>query len=59
MPIWVSVVIPRFCGNCKYLTSTEKEQTNKKEQHFCLKYKKQIKHNGYYPELPRLDECDL
>ena len=55
----ISVVIPRFCGNCEYLTPTEKEQTNSNEIHWCTKYNKQVKHNGYHPELPRLDKCNL
>lgn len=34
------------CNNCKHLNITEREQTNKKENHICLKYNKRVFHNA-------------
>lgn len=33
------------CNNCKHISLTEEEQTDKKEHHICLKYKIRIFHN--------------
>ena len=49
--------ITLFCGNCKHLTPTESEQSEKKEPHWCKKYNEQVKHNGHHPMLPRLEQC--
>lgn len=35
------------CNKCKHLNITEKEQTDKKEVHICLKYNKRVFHNSY------------
>lgn len=35
------------CNKCKNLNITEEEQTDKKKNHICLKYKTRIYHNSY------------
>ena len=35
------------CNNCKHLNVTEKQQTDKKEHHICLKYNKRVFHDSY------------
>ena len=35
------------CNNCKYLNITEKEQTDKKENHICLKYNQKVFHTSF------------
>lgn len=46
-----------FCGHCMYLSLTEEEQTDKKEDHFCRLFHKRVLHFDKHPLLPRLDEC--
>lgn len=46
-----------FCGHCMYLSLTEEEQTDKKEDHFCKLFHKRVLHFDKHPLLPRLDEC--
>jgi hypothetical protein len=49
---------PEFCKReCRYLNVTEAEQKDKKIAHFCRKYKRVVKHNGYEPYLVKLTEC--
>ena len=35
------------CNKCKNLNITEKEQTDEKENHVCLKYNARVFHNSY------------
>lgn len=35
------------CNDCRHLNITEKEQTDNKENHICLKYNKRVFHNSY------------
>ena len=47
------------CNNCKNLNITEKEQTDKKEEHICLKYNIRVLHHNLFGEKPneRLYPC--
>lgn len=47
------------CNKCKNLNITEKEQTNKKEDHMCLKYNRRVLHNNFRGKEPteRLYPC--
>ncbi len=53
-------VTPRFCGECPFLSITEREQNGKKPKppHVCKKYKEQVRRNGYHRDLPVLEQCD-
>jgi hypothetical protein len=52
-----------FCRkNCKWLEPTEKRQDELKRMgrilnHRCMKYLKFVKHEGFHPDLVKLDEC--
>lgn len=50
----------KYCNdNCKYLSITEARQNLKKVKlpHYCLKFKKQVKHKNQHPLLLKLKEC--
>ena len=38
------------CNKCKHLNITEKEQTDKKEDHICLKYGRRVLHHNFFGE---------
>lgn len=47
-----------FCNfDCPYLDPKEDEQTNKKEQHYCKKYKSKLFHFDAHPNIYKLKEC--
>lgn len=46
------------CDECKWIEPKEKDQTNDKEPHICLKYNKRVYHNGNHPYIKPLEECD-
>jgi len=46
-----------FCGNCGHLNPTERNQTNKKEKHICVKYNQQVYHDMAHPHIIRLFDC--
>ncbi len=46
-----------YCGNCRNLSVTELEQTDKKEPHICLRYNKRVYHYTEHPNIVRLDIC--
>jgi len=47
----------QYCDDCLYLNPDERSQTRKKEEHFCLLFKKQVKHSGMHPHIRRIREC--
>lgn len=47
----------KYCGECKYLSVTEKQQNTRGGSHGCLIFDKQIRHGGEHPLLPRLPQC--
>lgn len=51
------------CNDCKNINITEEEQTNKKENHICLKYKKRLFHRScviknYHKFIYPCEECN-
>ncbi len=46
-----------FCGECKYLNPTEREQSIKKEYHICQKYKVRLYHREFHPEILKCSAC--
>jgi len=49
-------ILPRFCGECRYLHPKEKLQ-KPGEPHICGKYKRVLLHAGWHPNIPVLTEC--
>lgn len=58
----------RFCGDCEYLSYTEKEQRvqeeiiGKKPDHYCYKYERKLYHiddkgRDYEPKILKCGEC--
>lgn len=48
----------RLCPiDCPFLQPKEYSQTKRKEQHYCEKFNKRVRHFGYHPHLIRLEEC--
>jgi len=49
-----------FCPeDCPYLDPWEEDQTKNKEDHWCLKFNKRVRHYSYHPYLVVLDECEI
>jgi hypothetical protein len=48
---------PYYCEECVFLSPKEHEHVNKKERHYCSKYRKRIYHKHAHPNLFRLKEC--
>lgn len=46
-----------LCGECEHLDPTEREQSKKKEPHFCNKYKVRVYHREYHPEIHKCSVC--
>jgi len=46
-------------GDCPALTTTESEQTDKKEPHFCTILKRRLLHEGMHPTIPTPQDCPL
>lgn len=53
----------KFCyDNCHFLNPSENEQDKMggiKIPHFCILYKKCVKHEGFHPKLIKLEECTV
>lgn len=48
----------RFCRkNCVMLKPQEKDQTSAKESHICQMLQTEVKHEGFHPNLVRLEGC--
>lgn len=47
------------CNKCKHLNVTEEEQTERKEDHICLKYNKRVLHRAFSTKAatPKLFPC--
>lgn len=46
-----------LCGECEFLSPTEKKQYHKKESHMCTKYDEQVFHFGAQPKIFRCNKC--
>ena len=49
--------VPMLCGNCRFLSISEADQTDKKVNHMCLKLNKRVKHYGYHPDIVSIEGC--
>lgn len=47
-----------FCDNCSDLSPTEREQISPKQLHTCVRYHKQVYHNGRHPLIYKCKECN-
>ena len=48
----------KYCRkNCIFLNPTEKQQTDKKEKHFCCLFRKIIFHLNFHPKLIAINKC--
>ena len=52
---------PGFCGECGYLSITEKEQDKlkPKPEHICNKFNVKLYHFIYHPKITRCNQCLL
>ncbi len=52
---------PGFCGECYYLSITEKEQDKlkPKPEHICNKFNVKLYHFIYHPKILRCNRCLL
>ena len=61
--------LARFCGECDYLSYTEKEQNVQKEisgripEHYCYRFEEKLYHEdmekgvNYEPKIVKCEEC--
>ncbi len=49
----------KYCGECQFLCPTERKQTDKKESHLCLAYRRLLFHRGQHPRIPTPDYCTM
>lgn len=54
----------KYCDDCFFLSLTEDEQNRQRElpnlavqEHYCLKYRERVKHEGNHPHIMRLARC--
>jgi hypothetical protein len=46
-----------YCHDCHFLEPKEKDQTDKKESHFCHLLGVRLKHEGHHPHIPKHPMC--
>ena len=49
----------KYCDGCEYLTPKEKDQTEKKEPHFCKRLRMNLRHENEHPRIPTPTICHL
>lgn len=50
----------RDCNKCKYINTTEDQQSQSKEPHICSQTNNKLYHKGCHPILPAyLNDCPL
>ena len=49
--------VPRYCDNCEHLSPKEGKQSGDKEPHVCIMLSRQVRHDGFHPQLPTPHDC--